>query len=81
MIEAYFIRHGESQSNAGMLTEHPGSAPITERGHAQAQILSQMLDCAPGLIVTSSYIRTKQTAAPTIAALKRVVCVISQSVS
>ena len=59
-----FIRHGESESNAGEKTEHPQSINLTTRGRQQAQNRATSLDVTPDLIVTSGFIRTKQTAEP-----------------
>lgn len=59
-----FIRHGESESNAGEKTEHPQSINLTTRGRQQAQNRARSLATKPDLIVTSAYIRTKQTAEP-----------------
>lgn len=57
-----FIRHGESQSNAGEKTEHPLSIKLTETGLQQAAEAALHFPLKPALIVTSKYIRTKQTA-------------------
>lgn len=57
-----FIRHGESQSNAGEKTEHPLSIKLTQTGVQQAAEAAQHFSLRPALIVTSKYIRTKQTA-------------------
>ena len=62
----YFIRHGESQSNAGEKTEHPQSVNLTARGITEAFNRAAGWDEKPDLIVTSAYTRTKQTAAPLI---------------
>ncbi len=62
-----FIRHGESESNAGAKTEHPQSINLTDTGRQQARDKAAALDVAPDLIVTSSYIRTQQTAEPFLA--------------
>ena len=59
-----FIRHGESESNAGEKTEHPQSINLTARGRKEAQDRAASLPVTPDLIVTSGYIRTKQTAEP-----------------
>ena len=59
-----FIRHGESESNAGEKTEHPQSINLTALGREQARDKAAGLTVTPDLIVTSSYIRTKQTAEP-----------------
>ncbi len=66
MTIVYFIRHGQSISNAGQVTEHPGASPLTEKGHQQAQYICNLFDQPPDLIVTSPYIRTRETAQPTI---------------
>jgi len=61
------IRHGESQSNAGLPTSNPKSVELTELGKEQAQNVADFLKSQfhPDLIVTSAYERTKQTALPT----------------
>jgi 2,3-bisphosphoglycerate-dependent phosphoglycerate mutase len=60
------IRHAESQANAGSITLTPKSIELTERGHQQAQSLAASLKITPALIVVSPYVRTQQTAQPTI---------------
>ena len=64
----WFIRHGESRGNAGYRTPTPGGTELTERGHEQAARIADVLSGAPvpALVVTSSYLRTKQTAAATL---------------
>lgn len=61
------IRHGESQSNAGLPTSNPEFVELTQRGKEQAQNIADFLNSYyhPDLIVTSSYLRAKQTASPT----------------
>jgi broad specificity phosphatase PhoE len=66
MATVWFIRHAESESNAGLPTRDPASTRITAKGEQQAQQIADFLPHAPCLIVTSPYIRTKQTAQPTI---------------
>ncbi len=66
MKSIWFIRHGESESNAGLPSKDPGSPPLTERGQGQAEYVAKYIEDEPDLIVTSSYIRTQQTAAPTL---------------
>ncbi len=67
MHRFFLIRHGESQSNAGLATADPKDVELTSRGHEQArQIAAFLKEYTPlNLIVTSSYLRTKQTAEPT----------------
>ena len=64
--ELWFIRHGESQANAGFATSDPASIPLTDLGRRQAQVVSQLINIWPDLIITSPYIRTQETAKPTL---------------
>jgi len=67
MLTVLLIRHGESQSNAGLATVNSEFAELTDKGHEQAEeILKYLLQASliPDLIVTSSYLRTQQTALP-----------------
>ena len=64
MSTIYFIRHGESQTNAGEpVILHDGAA-LTERGIEQAKRVAAYLKSHTSLdlIVTSYYKRSKQTA-------------------
>lgn len=68
MHKFFLIRHGESQSNIGLPTSSPEIVELTGKGWKQAIGIAQFLKDAqfhPELIVTSSYLRTKQTAALT----------------
>lgn len=64
--EVWFIRHGESVSNANLPTKHPAASELTEKGHREAEYVAQAFDKRPDLIVVSPYIRARQTAVPTI---------------
>lgn len=66
-MRAIFIRHGESTGNAGMPCTDLAMIELTKRGQEQARHVAASWTDAPALIVTSPYIRTRQTAAPTIA--------------
>lgn len=66
MISIWLIRHGESEANAGLPTSDVALIELTEKGQQQAQKAASAFTQAPSLIVTSPYIRTKQTAQPTI---------------
>jgi broad specificity phosphatase PhoE len=66
MKEIWFIRHGESTSNAGLTTDAPDTIPLTAKGHQQALYLSETIERKPELIIVSPYLRTQQTAKPTI---------------
>lgn len=63
----YLIRHGESESNAGIMTDHPATINLTQKGRAEAQAKADGFTKQPKRIVTSPFIRTKQTAAPFVA--------------
>jgi 2,3-bisphosphoglycerate-dependent phosphoglycerate mutase len=65
--EVWLIRHAESASNAGEKTKSTATNPITDKGWDQATMLKDYLlkkAPSPDLIVTSPFIRTKQTAQP-----------------
>jgi probable phosphoglycerate mutase len=66
MLTATFVRHAQSESNAGMRTEHPTSIQLTPKGYEQARHVSQTFETAPQLIVISPYLRTHQTAQATL---------------
>jgi len=75
MPTIFLIRHGESQSNVGLPTLSPEIVELTDKGWKQAKAIAQFLQEAqliPDLIVTSSYLRTKQTAAPTTLAFSSI---------
>lgn len=64
--EVWFIRHGESVSNANLPTTHPATSELTEKGEREADYVAQAFTRKPDLIVVSPYIRARQTAVPTI---------------
>jgi broad specificity phosphatase PhoE len=66
MAEVWFIRHGQSIANAGQVTEGTASVPLTALGHQQALAVSTLITTAPDLIVVTPYLRTQQTAVPTL---------------
>jgi probable phosphoglycerate mutase len=66
VVRVFLIRHGESESNAGLPSADPGSIPLTADGHRQARQIARVLADVPALIVTSPYLRARQTAQPTI---------------
>ena len=69
MTTVLFIRHGESQTNAGLPSLRPETVELTENGWQQAEDIAWYLNkkAHPNLMVTSSFQRTKQTAQPTLA--------------
>ena len=62
----WLIRHGESAANAGAATTDPATIPLTPAGWDQAHEVAAGLSERPDLIVVSSYLRTWETAEPTI---------------
>jgi broad specificity phosphatase PhoE len=65
-MKAIFIRHGQSTGNAGIPCHDLALLELTETGWQQAREIAANWIETPGLIVTSPYLRTQQTAAPTI---------------
>lgn len=63
---ATFIRHGESMANIGQWDGGFAEIPLTNLGEKQAETIADKWDFTPDLIVVSPYLRTQQTAAPTI---------------
>ena len=61
----YLIRHGESTANVGERSDSHDGIPLTEKGRQQAILVADRAR-VPRDIVTSKYLRTKQTAAPTM---------------
>jgi 2,3-bisphosphoglycerate-dependent phosphoglycerate mutase len=62
----WLIRHGESEANIGVSTPDPASVRLTPQGYKQAKCVAEYFIAPPSLIVTSPYLRTKQTAQATI---------------
>lgn len=67
MLNVRFIRHGESLANVGGMTGEPHMIPLTLKGRQQAEAISRTFDNAPGLIISSPYLRARDTAAKTMA--------------
>lgn len=64
MSQIWIIRHAESRSNAGEKTTNPANIELTDKGYKQAGCIVNAFKNRPDLIVTSPYLRTKQTAGP-----------------
>jgi len=60
----WLVRHGQSRSNAGERTSYPAQIALTPLGQEQAAHLASAFEEAPDLIVTSPYLRARQTAEP-----------------
>src|SRR5690349_13378284 len=67
MPVVWLVRHGESESNAGLPTICPEKVALTDSGIGQAECVAHFLayEGPPDLIVASSYQRTRQTSVPT----------------
>jgi broad specificity phosphatase PhoE len=65
-MRVIFIRHGQSTGNAGIPAHDLALLELTELGWSQAREVAANWTEIPSLIVTSPYLRTQQTAAPTI---------------
>jgi probable phosphoglycerate mutase len=68
MSTVLLIRHGESVANRGEATSCPCKVEITSKGARQTEAIARFLQEAqliPELIITSSYLRAKQTAEAT----------------
>lgn len=70
--KVWFVRHGESEANAGLRTADAATINITNRGKAQSKHLIEVLPNFPDLVVTSPFVRTKQTARAYLAAIDKV---------
>ena len=70
----WFVRHGQSQSNAGEQTTDPAQIALTPLGQEQAAHIASAFKQAPDLIVTSLYLRTQQTAEPLRQRFSSVTC-------
>lgn len=80
MRRVWFVRHGESEANAGLPSESADMTALTPKGLDQSSRFAEKfwakvaveLPYTPLLFVTSRYIRTKQTGAPTFTYFPRV---------
>jgi len=66
VVRVWLIRHGQSESNAGLPSADWQGIPLTELGHQQAARIAGVFTDPPKLIVSSPYLRAQQTAQPTI---------------
>lgn len=59
-----FVRHGESESNAGGITMPHDAIPLSALGRRQAVALANALNVKPSAVFVSRFTRTHETAAP-----------------
>lgn len=64
-MKAVLIRHGQSTGNAGIPCHDLALINLTELGRQQAREVAASWTERPSLIVTSPYVRARQTAEPT----------------
>ena len=74
MVRVWLIRHGQSESNAGLPSADWRGIPLTELGHQQAERIAEVFADPPKLIVTSPYLRAQQTAQPAMARYPEAAC-------
>jgi broad specificity phosphatase PhoE len=66
VVRVWLIRHGQSESNAGLPSLDYHGIPLTELGRQQAERIAEVFADPPRLIVSSPYLRARHTAQPTI---------------
>lgn len=66
-MRVIFIRHGESTANIGIPTDDMSKIGLTALGQVQATAIADHWTSTPTLIATSAFLRTHQTALPTMA--------------
>lgn len=64
MLTIWFIRHAQSQANAGEITCDPAAIALTPLGREQAIHVASIFEHAPDLVISSPYLRAQQTAKP-----------------
>lgn len=63
----WIVRHGESVANAGGVTEGATSeVPLTKLGYRQARDVADRIQKCPDRLVTSPFLRARQTAVPVL---------------
>lgn len=61
------IRHGESVANAGGVSSGaPDDIPLTDLGFKQAHQVANLFSTTPDWVISSPFLRAKQTAQPTL---------------
>jgi broad specificity phosphatase PhoE len=60
----WFIRHGQSEANAGLRSVTASDIPLTALGVQQAQAAAARFTAAPERLIVSPYLRAQQTALP-----------------
>jgi broad specificity phosphatase PhoE len=79
MKTIYFVRHGQSQANAGGVTMEHHAIPLTDIGRRQAQALALMLPQSPAGVWVSPFVRARDTARPYCERLSRQAVVLDEA--
>ncbi len=58
----WLIRHGQSASNAGLPATGYGDVPLTALGQQQAREVAHRIKRQPNLLITSAFMRARDTA-------------------
>ena len=58
-----FVRHGQTEANAGGLLQGRADVPLTDLGREQASLVARALSGAPARVVASPLLRAADTAA------------------
>jgi broad specificity phosphatase PhoE len=66
MKNIWLIRHGESYSNTGEKSTHPGTSTLTPEGMRQSECVASYIRHRPDIIIHSPYSRSLQSAEDTI---------------
>lgn len=77
MCNVFLVRHGLSQSNIGLPTIDPASVQLTPTGQDQGQRVAEFFEnhhISLDRIITSIYIRTKETAIYTQESFPKALC-------
>jgi 2,3-bisphosphoglycerate-dependent phosphoglycerate mutase len=74
VVRVWLIRHGQSESNAGLPSTDWRRIPLTDLGQRQAEHVAGVFAVPPRLIVSSPYLRARQTAQPTISRYPGAAC-------
>jgi broad specificity phosphatase PhoE len=73
-VNVLLVRHGQSESNAGLSASNHVDVALTELGESQAEEVAREIDECPALVVVSRFARSRQSAAPLLARFPRVRC-------
>lgn len=65
-MEFWLIRHGESEGNVGRVSSTTSSSDLTILGETQAKTISKSISKPPNIIISSEFLRAKNTAKPAI---------------